>query len=142
MVERGERRKPTLDHLRRGRVFAEEALVERLELRRENGGPSSDLCAALYTADLALDYRQIWFAMRRAGYRSEEVSIYYALRRAESYGLVRRTWGARWQRPPGEQLPEAKLRQLLGARGRDFEVALERTASQLRARPRRAGDDV
>lgn len=85
----------------------------------------------LYLTDLALDYREIWFVMKHAGYRSEEVSIYYALRRAEQYGLVDRTWGGSWRRPTREQLPEAKLKRLLGVRGRDFELVLERAATQL-----------
>src|SRR5207244_4068903 len=52
----------------------------------------------LYVTGLALDYREVWFVLRHAGYRSEEVSIYYALRRAQSYGLVSRTWGGSWRR--------------------------------------------
>jgi hypothetical protein len=85
----------------------------------------------LYTTDLALDYGQIWFVMKQAGYRSHEVSIYYALRRAQTYGLVTRTWGGSWHRPTREQLPEARLKQLLGVRGRDFERVLERAQRQL-----------
>jgi hypothetical protein len=46
----------------------------------------------LYVTDLVLDYREVWFVMKNSGYRSEEVSIYYALRRAEQYGLVTQTW--------------------------------------------------
>lgn len=85
----------------------------------------------LYVTDLALDYREVWFVMKQAGYRSEEVSIYYALRRAEAYGLVVRTWGGSWRRPTREQLPAAKLKRMLGARGRDFELVLERAGNQL-----------
>jgi DNA-binding PadR family transcriptional regulator len=85
----------------------------------------------LYVTDVSLDYREVWFVMKLAGYRAEEVSIYYALRRAEDYGLVTRTWGGSWRRPTREELPEARVRRLLGVRGQDFDAVLERTAEQL-----------
>jgi hypothetical protein len=85
----------------------------------------------LHVTGRALHYSQLWFVMKYAGYRSEELSIYYALRRAEEQGLVQRAWGGEWRRPPHEQLPDTRLKRLLGARGRDFELVLERTERQL-----------
>jgi hypothetical protein len=85
----------------------------------------------LYTTDLALDYSQVWFILKHAGYRSEEASIYYALRRAESQGLVTRTWGGSWRRPTREALPEARVKRLLGVVGQDFETVIERTTAQV-----------
>lgn len=90
----------------------------------------------LYVTDRPVDYSELWFVLKYAGYRSEEISIYYALRRAEDYGLVVRTGGGRWRRPTREQLPEAKVRRLLGVRGADLETVLERTESQLESAQR------
>lgn len=70
----------------------------------------------LYVTDLTLDYRELWFVMKHAGYRSEETSIYYALRRGQAYGLVTRTWATRRRRPTRERLRAAMLKELLGRR--------------------------
>jgi hypothetical protein len=95
---------------------------------RDLGGVAS---VFLYVTADALDYREIWFAMRHTGYRSLETSVYYALTRAEREGLVERTWGVLWQRPTRTQLPQARVKTLLQTRGRDFEAVLERTERQL-----------
>lgn len=85
----------------------------------------------LYTTDLALDYRQVWFVLKHAGYRSEEASIYYALRRAEWQGLVTRTGGGNWRRPTRDALPEVRVKDMLGVAGQDFKTVIERTTTQL-----------
>ena len=85
----------------------------------------------LYATDLSLDSSQLWFALKHSGYRSEEASIYYALRRAESQGLAARTGGGRWRRPTREALPEARVKRLLGVVGQDFSAVIARTTAQL-----------
>lgn len=85
----------------------------------------------LYVTDQTLHYRELWFVMKHAGYRSEEASLYYALRRVQARGLVIATWSGGWRHPTRERLPAAKLKALLGARGRDFDLVVERTERQL-----------
>lgn len=99
----------------------------------------------LYATERILHHSELWFAMRYAGYQAEEASVYYALRRAATADLVHDSWTG-WRRPPRNQLPLARLKRSVGARGRDFELVIERAGQQVEAalaeRSRRLRDET
>jgi hypothetical protein len=86
----------------------------------------------LYASGATLHYRDLWFAMRHAGYKSTPESVYYGLRRVEGQGLVDRTdWGD-WHRPH-RGLRRSRIEYLLGASTRDTREILGRADEQLQA---------